>query len=53
MQLPDVTGELQSVRNALNDINLNQLIVEGQERFDDITQSITPIVDDRLGSEWT
>ena len=51
MQLPNVTGELQSVRDALNDVNLNQLIAEGQQQFDSIKQSITPTVNDNLGSE--
>ena len=51
MQLPNVTGELQSVRDALNNVNLNQLIENGQQQFDNITQSIPSIVNNNLESE--
>ena len=53
MQLPNVTGELASVRAALNDVDLDQLIAEGQQQFDSIARSITTTVDDNLGSELT
>lgn len=51
MQLPNVTDELQSVRDALNNVNLDELITEGQQQFDSIAQSITTTIDDNLGSE--
>ena len=32
-------------------MNLDQLISEGEQQFDDITQSISTTIDDNLGSE--
>ena len=48
-QLPDVTSQLQNVQNSINNISLNQLIEEGQQQFDNISQLITTTVDENLG----
>lgn len=53
MQLPDVSTELESVRTALEDVNLEESIVEGQQEFDNISQTIITTVDENLGSEST
>ena len=51
LQLPNVTTELDNVRDAIRDVNLNQLIADGQQEFDNIAQTITATVDENLGSE--
>ena len=51
LQLPNVTTELENVRNAIRDVNLDQLIADGQQEFNNIAQSITSTVDENLGSE--
>ena len=50
-QLPDVSSELQTVQNAISDINLDQLIEEGQQQFDSISQTITTTVDQNIGGK--
>lgn len=47
-QLPDVTSQLQNVQTSINNISLNQLIEEGQQQFDNISQLITATVDENL-----
>ncbi len=47
-QLPDVTSELQNVQNSIGNVSLNQLIEEGQQQFDNISQLITTTVDENL-----
>jgi hypothetical protein len=48
-QLPDVTSQLQNVQNSVQNVSLNQLIEEGQQQFDNISQLITTTVDENLG----
>ena len=48
-QLPDVTSQLQNVQNSITNVSLNQLIEEGQQQFDNISQLITTTVDENLG----
>ena len=48
-QLPDVTSQLQNVQNSIDSVSLNQLIEEGQQQFDNISQLITATVDENLG----
>ena len=48
IQLPDVTSQLQNVQNSINNISLNQLVEEGQQQFDNISQLITTTVDENL-----
>ena len=50
-QLPDVSSELQSVQDAIRDINLDQLIEEGQQQFNSISQTIATTVDQNLGGK--
>ena len=47
-QLPDVTSQLQNVQNSVNNVSLNQLIEEGQQQFDNISQIITTTIDENL-----
>ena len=47
-QLPDVTSQLQNVQTSISNISLNQLIEEGQQQFDNISQLITATVDENL-----
>ena len=53
IQLPDVSGELQGVQDSINNVNLNQLIEEGQQQFDNISQTIATTVDENLGGDLT
>ena len=53
LQLPEVSNELNDVKRAISNVNLDELISEGEQEFDSITQSITATVDDNLGSELT
>ena len=47
-QLPDITSQLQIVQRSIGNVNLNQLIEEGQQQFDSIARDITTTVDDNL-----
>lgn len=50
-QLPNVTDELDAVRVAIENVNLDELISEGQQQFDSIAETIRTTVDDNLGSK--
>lgn len=52
IQLPGVTNELESARNALKDLNLRQSVAEGRQEFESVTQSITNSTDEIISSEW-
>lgn len=46
--LPDITSQLQMIQDSIRTVNLNQLIEEGRQQFDNISQVITTTVDDNL-----
>ena len=46
-----MSGELESVLDALQGLNLSRSIAEGREEFDNITRTITTGVDEVIQSE--